>query len=154
MKNIEYVEGSLEFLEYVKPLWRKLNNHHKTNSKYFKKRFDHIIFEKRNEKFQNSQNIKIDLVKDTSSNTYIGYCISTINKDLVGEIDSLYVEKEYREHGIGATLMKRALDWLKKNMVKTNVIGVAEGNENVLDFYKHYNFYPKMIILEEVNEQF
>ena len=150
MKNIEYVEGSFELLEHVKPLWQELNRHHKANAKFFADRFDNITFEKRHEKFASSNNIMIELVKDTSSNTYIGYCISTITEDLIGEVDSLYLKNEYRKFGIGDVLMTRTLNWLNDHEVKSKTIGVAEGNEIVLDFYKRYNFFPKRIILEEI----
>lgn len=151
MKKMEYIEGSLELLENVKPLWEKLNRHHKANTKYFAKRFDNITFGKRHKKFKSSYKIKIDLVKDILSNTYIGYCISTVSEDLIGEIDSLYVEKEYRKFGVGDALMTRALDWLDEHKVNSKIIGVAEGNEIVLDFYKRYNFYPKTLILQQIN---
>ena len=45
---------------------------------------------------------------------HIGYCISTINLELVGEIESLYLEKEYRNQGIGEELMNRALTYLNE----------------------------------------
>jgi len=151
MQNIKYIEGSLELLDYVRPLWEKLNKHHQVNSNYFIDKFINNTFDKRHEKFINSHNIKIDLVKDTSTNTYIGYCISTITADLIGEIDSIYIETKYRKLKIGNVLMSRALDWLNHNKVNRKVISVADGNEIVLDFYKRYNFYPKMIILEEIN---
>lgn len=48
--------------------------------------------------------------------------------------------------------MTRALQWLDDNKVKTKIIGVAEGNENVLDFYKKYGFYKRRIILEKIEE--
>jgi diamine N-acetyltransferase len=32
MLNIEIISGSKELLEYVGPLWDKLNDHHKNNS--------------------------------------------------------------------------------------------------------------------------
>ncbi len=92
------------------------------------------------------------MIKDIEKDLYIGYCISTVNKELIGEIDSLFVEKEYRKYGLGDQLMNRALDWLNNNKVKTKIIGVAEGNENVLEFYKRYGFYKRRVILEQINE--
>ncbi|MCG0275390.1 MAG: GNAT family N-acetyltransferase [Thermosediminibacteraceae bacterium] len=71
--------------------------------------------------------------------------------DLIGEIDSIFVEEKYRNYGLGDRLMKRALEWLNSNHVKTKIIMVAEGNENVLEFYKKYGFYKRRIILEQIN---
>jgi ribosomal protein S18 acetylase RimI-like enzyme len=154
MNNLEFINGSRELLDLVQPLWEKLNKHHEANSNYFPDRFRNLTFEVRKNKFTNDKNlaVNIDLIKDKERDLYIGYCISTISNDLVGEIDSLFIEKEYRKFGLGDKLMNRALEWLNNNKVKTKVIGVAEGNESVLDFYKRHGFYKRRIILEQRND--
>lgn len=154
MNNFKFVTGNIELLDFVQPLWEKLNKHHKDNSNYFPDRFINLKFEVRKNKFVSDNNlgVKVDLIKDVERDLYIGYCISTINKELIGEIDSLFVEKEYRKYGLGDELMNRALEWLNNHQVKTKIIGVAEGNENVLEFYKRYGFYKRDIILEQIGE--
>lgn len=47
--------------------------------------------------------------------------------------------------------MNRALEYLDKNQVETKIIGVSEGNENVLEFYKKYVFYKRRVILEQID---
>ena len=151
MNNIAYINGSIELLDLTKPLWEKLNNHHRENSNNFSHNYESLTFELRKEKFCNKDlKVNIDLVKDLNRETYIGYCISTINSDLVGEVDSLYLEKECRGQGIGEELMERALIYLNDNNSKKKIIGVAEGNEEVLNFYKKFKFYKRTIILEEI----
>jgi ribosomal protein S18 acetylase RimI-like enzyme len=152
MDNLEFINGSSELLDFVQPLWEKLNKHHENNSNYFSDKFRNLKFEVRKNKFINDEtlDVKIDLIKDKAKAVYIGYCISTINKDLIAEIDSLFVEKEYRKYGLGDKLMNRSLEWLNSNQVKIKVIGVAEGNENVLKFYEKYGFYKKTVTLEQV----
>ncbi|MCB2291361.1 GNAT family N-acetyltransferase [Clostridium sp. CS001] len=154
MSNFEFVTGSIELLDIVQPLWEKLNKHHEVNSECFNSRFIDIKFEVRKSKFVNDNNleVKVDLIKDKEKGLYIAYCISTVNKELVGEIDSIFVLKEYRKYGLGDKLMNRGLDWLDSKLVKTKIIGVAEGNENVLEFYKKYGFYKRRVILEQINE--
>ncbi|AGK96467.1 GNAT family N-acetyltransferase [Clostridium pasteurianum] len=156
MDNFEFINGSRELLDLVQPLWEKLNKHHKISSNYFSDKFRNFKFEVRKNKFINDKNlgVNIDLIKDKGKDLYIGYCISTSNKDLIGEIDSLFIEKEYRHYGLGDKLMKRALEWLNGNQVKTKIIGVVEGNENVLEFYKMYGFYKRKVILEQVNKYY
>ncbi len=44
----------------------------------------------------------------------IGYSISTIDNDGMGELDSLYVDQEYRKLAIGDQLMNNAMDCLEK----------------------------------------
>jgi ribosomal protein S18 acetylase RimI-like enzyme len=154
MNNFEIISGSRELLDLVQPLWEKLNKHHEINSNYFSNRFRDFKFEIRKAKFINDNNleVKIDLARDTEKNLYIGYCISTINKDLMGEIESLFVEEEYRKYGLGGKFMNGALEWLDSKRVKMKIIGVAEGNENVLEFYKRYGFYKRRVILEQITE--
>lgn len=154
MNRFEFVTGSVELLDYVQPLWEKLNKHHESKSIYFKDKFKNLNFDVRKGKFVNDNNleVKVDLIKDLETNAYIGYCISTVNKELIGEIESLFVEKEYRKYGLGDQLMNRAIEWLDNAEVKTKIIGVAEGNEDVLDFYKRYGFYKRRVILEQVRD--
>ncbi|OXT09409.1 GNAT family N-acetyltransferase [Thermoanaerobacterium thermosaccharolyticum] len=153
MSNFEFISGGRELLDLVQPLWEKLNKHHEMNSKYFSDKYRNLKFEDRKNKFINDKNlkIKIDLIKEKEKDLCIGYCISSIDKDLIGEIDSLFVEMEYRNCGLGDKLMNRALEWLNINHAKTKIIGVAEGNENVLEFYKRYGFYKRRTILEQIN---
>lgn len=154
MNDFEVLNGSRELLDLVQPLWEKLNKHHEANAKHFVDRYRNLTFEVRKNKFINDKNlnVNIDLFKDNETNLYIGYCISTIDKDLVGEIDSLFVENEYRKFGLGDKMMNRALEWLNHNQVKKIIIGVAAGNESVLDFYKRYGFYRRTIILEQIKK--
>ncbi len=124
------------------------------NSSYFSNSINALTFQVRKNKLIKDKNlkVKIDLIKERKNGLYIGYCISTINEELLGEIDSLFVEAEYRKYGLGDKLMNGALEWLDSNQVKTKIIGVAEGNENVLEFYKKYGFYKRSVILQQVNE--
>lgn len=154
MNNFEIVSGSVELLDFVQPLWEKLKKHHEKNSSYFSDSINVLTFQVRKNKFikDKTLKVKIDLIKESKNGLYIGYCISTINEDLAGEIDSLYVDKEYRKYGLGDKLMNSALEWLDSNQVKTKIIGVAEGNENVLEFYKKYGFYKRSVILQQVKK--
>lgn len=154
MNDFEFISGGKELLDFVQPLWEELNVHHEINSNNFSDKFRSLTFKIRRNKFiiDNNLKIKIDLIKVKQKDIYIGYCISTINNELTGEIESLFVEKEYRKFCLGDSLMKRALGWLDGNNVKTKIIGVAEGNENVLDFYRKYGFYKRRIILEQIQE--
>ncbi len=152
MSRFEFITGSVELVDFIKPLWEKLNEYHEVKSNYFSDKYKNNTFEKRKSKFISNNNLKvrIDLIKDIEKNLYIGYCISTIDVELTGEIDSLFIEEEYRKDGLGDKLMKEAIKWLDLNKVKTKVIVVAEGNEGVLEFYKRYGFYKRRIVLEQI----
>jgi ribosomal protein S18 acetylase RimI-like enzyme len=96
--------------------------------------------------------IRVDLAREKAADTLVGYCITTISRDNQGEIQSIYVEPEYRKYGIGDALMNLCLHWLDEHAVIKKVLGVGAGNEEVIEFYSRYNFYPRTIILEQVEE--
>lgn len=55
-------------------------------------------------------------------------------------------------YSIGNKLMCRSLDWLDFNNCRSKIIGVAEGNDSVIEFYKKYGFYTKTIILQQLED--
>ena len=159
MKNsthkIVYTETDQQGLDLICSLWRKLIEHHKARSRYFQEHFDRMTWEKRKkELLEKSINgaMHIDLAKNSKTGALIGYCVSTINEKKQGEIESIYIEADYRRTGIGGDFMKRALSWMDGQSVDRKVIAVAAGNEEVIIFYKRYNFYPRTIILEQVED--
>ena len=94
--------------------------------------------------------MRIDLARDIKTDKLIGYCVSTVNQDKQGEIESIYIEKDYRRRGIGGNFMKKALAWMDGLSVTKRVIGVAAGNEEAFPFYARYGFYPRVTILKQV----
>ncbi len=148
--NLKYIQGGLELIDVVKNLWEKLNNHHKEKSIHFKEHHSNLTYDMRKEALlikSRAGKIKIDIVKDIANESLVGYCISTISSDKVGEVDSLYVETEYRGQNIGDYFMEKALEWMDSNNVVKKQIGVAAGNDKVYEFYKRYNFYPRVTML-------
>ncbi len=131
----------------IKALWEKLNEIHLKDSKFFKGHYKSFTFEKRCEKFDelDSGNIRIELI--VNNNTPVGYCISTIEKN-VGEIDSLFIDQEYRKYGYGGKLVENSINWLKANNCTKIMVAVAEGHESVFKFYSKYGFFPRITYLQ------
>lgn len=134
-------------LHLIKHLWEKLNQMHYQDSIYFKDHFQTFTFEKRCNDFSNinDENIQINVLID--SEKVVGYCIATIKK-AVGEIESIYVDDEYRKEGFGKKLIEESTDWLKENKCKKIMVAVAHGHENVFDFYMKMAFYPRVSYLQ------
>ena len=155
MTQIVYVQGALELLPRVQPLWLKLNDIHLANSNYFKHHYHDFTFEERCKRFSEEAQLEVMVVLacDAASSMDVAYCISSVNSAMVGEVDSLYVEQDYRKLGVGDRLMKQAMQWMDALQVKRRIIAVAEGNEMVLPFYQRYGFYPRKIILEYIAPQ-
>ena len=153
MAEIEYTYTDEQGLDLVATLWQKLLEYHKSLSQHFTSHFDKMTFDLRKngllEKYR-AGTIRIDLAREVDTGELVGYCISTVSGDRQGEIESIYVEADYRGSGIGDNLMKRALRWMDEYPVTRKVLGVGAGNEDVFAFYSRYSFYPRTTILEQI----
>jgi ribosomal protein S18 acetylase RimI-like enzyme len=148
------LEGKSELLADIDELWQKLNNHHIESTEYFKEKFREFTFAHRTKSLLDKAetgDIQVLIAKDKITDRKIGYCVSTVNSELSGEIDSLFVEKEFRKFGIGDMLISKALDWLESKGPKEIVLTVAGGNERVLDFYKKYGFYTTSVKMSRID---
>ncbi|MEA2071305.1 MAG: GNAT family N-acetyltransferase [Asgard group archaeon] len=144
--DIELIECSLDNIELIKPIWKKLRMYHEEKSINFKRDFIELTFEKRiekiKEKAKKSGEVKILIARDRSKEHNVGYCIGSITSDNIGEVDSLFVLKKYRNFRVGDKLLREIINWLEDNKVDEIYIGVASGNEEVFGFYENYGFYP------------
>ncbi|MBN2626165.1 MAG: GNAT family N-acetyltransferase [Spirochaetales bacterium] len=133
-------------IHIIKPLWEKLNEIHQEDSIHFKDHFANFTFEKRCKDLvaKNSEDIQINVLYDEERP--VGYCISTV-KGNRGEIESLFIEKQYRKLGYGDDLVERGISWLKSNNCERIEVSVASGHESVFGFYKKFGFYPSMTTL-------
>ena len=136
-------------IDRIKKLWKELIDYHEDKSKHFSKRFSNYKFSEHKKellKKTDKGKIKIDLVKG-QNNHDIGYCVSLINEKKEGEIESLYLKSKYRNEGIGAKLMERALQWFEEKEINDIKIEIAVGNEEVATFYDKFDFSPFSIML-------
>ncbi|MFT3739500.1 MAG: GNAT family N-acetyltransferase [Breznakibacter sp.] len=143
--------GNETDLDRIQPLWEKLNRLHQRVSPYFSHRFDAMTWERRKQSLlAKAQLICVSWVVDTKSKAIVGYCVGTIEKEdpNTGEIDSIYIEEEYRGAGAGTQLVDNTIRWLKLHGAETQKLLVGVGNEHVIDFYKHFGFYPLNVVLQ------
>lgn len=92
--------------------------------------------------------VELAIYQDAS----IAYCIATIDGKQRGEIDSLYVNEDWRGRGIGRCLLMKSLAWLKNEGTTIQQLAVREGNEKALAFYQRCGFAPLMRILVHPHE--
>ena len=152
MPNIEYIVTDQKDLDLIHPLWEKLNEHHRVRSPHWVDFHSHMTFDPRKKGLLEKAGkgaLRIDIAKDGDTGALIGYCVSTVSEKKEGEIESIFVEKDYRRHGIGDNFMKQALAWMDSLSVAATdrSIGVAAGNEEVFVFYARHNFYPRVTSL-------
>ena len=148
--NICIVEKDISEIDLIKPLWEQLNTLHNDKSVFFKSEYENFTFENRLESiYKKAQEgiIKVDLLLDKKTGNHIGYCLSSI-RDNLGEIESIFIEKEYRKLKLGDKLMKNTLDWFKSYSIKNIQINVAYANDEALPFYERYGFRVRGYILK------
>jgi ribosomal protein S18 acetylase RimI-like enzyme len=153
MTQISYHEEGIGGLDMIQELWKLLRLHVKDRNTDFKDQMEQLTFQMRIEELQKKADhgsIRVDLAR--APDNVIAYCVSTLNPQNVGEVDSIYVREEYRSLGIGDRLMKRALEWMDVKGAKSKKILVTAGNQDVISFYGRYGFRPRRIVLEQLTE--
>ena len=151
MVNTTYISGNVSLIDKIKPLWEELNQQHLSLSPYFKDYYLTLTFQDRKKAILQRSlggDVRVDLALD-SSGKLIGYCVTSIDNLATGEIDSIFVNPQYRKQGIGRALMEKALEWLNSKGVKKKIVSVAVGNEQVYRFYSRFGFLPRRTLLEQ-----
>ncbi|ULO08536.1 GNAT family N-acetyltransferase [Paenibacillus sp. 19GGS1-52] len=152
--KIEYFDTNQASLELIKTLWERLRDHHISLSTHFSEQIASNTFEKRSKDLREKSiqgQVKIILAQESETKSLIGYCISSIDKEGQGEIDSIYILDEFRGKGVGNILMERTLNWIKNQGIKNICISVLLGNEQAIKFYEKYGFYPRTYLLKNRN---
>jgi len=152
MPKIKYIATDGKDLELITPLREKIRQYHVARSTFFKERITEKSIEEMNKQLLSKAvgGILLDLVRDVETGRLVGYCLTSINEERQGEIGSIYLEPEYRRHRIGYRLMERALRWMDRQDVKRKFLGIGAGNEEVVGFYRRFNFEVRSIIMEQV----
>lgn len=151
--GVYIVEKGMEEIELIKPLWEQLNLVHLEKSIYFKKKYREFTFDKRMESIYKKAkdcSMKLDMLFDSESGNYVGYCLSSIEDEL-GEIESIYIDGNYRKSGLGGKLMESALKWFESNKISNIQINVVYANDDALPFYERYGFNIGNYILKKNN---
>jgi len=156
MHPVEYRVTDINDIEYIRPLWIQLNEHHFTKARIFQNHYRQMTFNDRKAHFEKvaaAGSLRLDLAFDPQEGSrYVGYCVCSLSQEMSGEIESIFVEENYRSKGIGSALVSRTLAWLDENGSVRNRVSVADGNEAAWAFYKKFGFSPRMMILEQKKE--
>jgi diamine N-acetyltransferase len=151
--GVRLVEGDEGLLDQIKLLWEALNRHHLASSTQFKTHYEGMTFETRKAdllKKAFAGKIHIDLAIHKETAQPVGYCVSSINQDKAGEVESIFVDPNYRGLGVGDLLMRAALEWMDQEGAKEKTVEVAQGNEAAFGFYATYGFLPRKTTLKQV----
>jgi diamine N-acetyltransferase len=150
--KIWYISGNEALLDEIKALWEELNQHHMERSIDFNQHYSDMTFEKRKQALLNKAEkgeMRVDLAVDEESGNKVGYCISSIDDEKTGEIESIYVAEQFRRQGTGNELILKALAWMDQKGAEKKTVAVGAGNEEAFSFYRKYGFLPRKTILEQ-----
>ncbi|MDJ0569026.1 MAG: GNAT family N-acetyltransferase [Pleurocapsa sp. MO_192.B19] len=86
--------------------------------------------------------LHIQLVYASDKDEPIGFCITSLSDDRIGEVEALYILDEYQGNNLGTKLLQTSLQWLETHKALEEKLIVAVGNEQVFSFYQKFGFYP------------
>ncbi len=90
--------------------------------------------------------MKFDVVK--VNDEIAGYCVSSVNKHLQGEIVSLFVLPEFRGQGVGTCLMDAHVRWLRCRGARSIFLHAHPCNTFAIRFYWKFNFFSNSPLME------
>ncbi len=64
------------------------------------------------------------------------------------ELESMFVENEFRAHGVGKALAQEFFAWCTRNGAHRITVTAYSQNENAVRFYQRLGFVPKQLTLE------
>ena len=150
--KIKYQSGDESRLDDVGELWTRLNQHHMERSPCFKRYYAAMTFPKRKAMLLAKAargEMRVEVAVDSETNQRVGYCISSLDQERTGEVESIYILEKYRNRGIGDALMKSALAWMQQKGAAKKTVIVAAGNEQAFGFYERYGFRVRKTMLEQ-----
>lgn len=156
MHAVAYRTAGIEEIELIRPLWEQLNAHHHEKATRFRLCYGKMTFGDRKSWFcrlHESGEVRVDLALDQGSGRFIGYCVSSVTAEKTGEIESLFVHPGYRSAGTGTALVTRGLAWMDDRGALRKRVSVADGNEDSWAFYERFGFYPRMTVLEQIDDR-
>jgi diamine N-acetyltransferase len=152
MARIEYRVTEIGEIDLIRELWSELNAHHRERAGMFCDYYDRTTFVDRKEYFLKiaaTGIVRVILALDKERGRVIGYIVCSLSVEHTGEIESVFVTEQYRRMGVGKGLVTLALTWLDGAGSVSNRVSVADGNEEAFAFYRKFNFYPRLTVLEQ-----
>ena len=151
--DIAYTVTDGEGIDIVASLWEKLNEHHGRLSQHFSFDYPGRTWDNRKQELlREAADLRVDLARDIDTGVLVGYCISSITTDRLGEVDSIFVESDYRRCAIGYRLLQYALNWMKELSVTRIIVQVLVGNEEAHPFYNKHGFLPRTTVMMRIDE--
>lgn len=155
--EIIYEQSGPEGLDLVENLWNQLKEHHAGSARHFKEQLLNRTYTERKADIIGTnagRSIRVYLAKVKESEDIIGFCVCSGAPGEYGEIESIYVQPDYRYLGIGTKFMGHVDIFFDDIGVTEHRVGVCDGNEDSFRFYERFGFYPRrhLLIRKQVNK--
>ncbi len=151
--EIEFESGGAELLNSIEAMWLKLKAFHIDQFPTWSESLQSGNFQDRQaglREIADSGAILVEIAHNKDH--HIGFCVTTITNEGVGEIASLFVEQEARQQGLGTSFVDRSLRWLHDHKVETIVVDVMAGNTTALHMYQQAGFQSRVQHLQFVKQ--
>ena len=143
MNSFHFQEGSSELLVSCDNLWDLFVSNQTKNAGDMAEGVEEYIRSLQSDGL--SQKVKdgkiyVQLVSVNGEEEPVGFCITSITKEKVGEVEVLFVIEHYQGNKLGGQLFENALAWMEKEGAIEQKLVVSVGNEKVFNFYAQYGF--------------
>lgn len=148
MTKIIYRSSGIDSIDTIEPLWNRLHEHHRQSPEFQRIIQPSFGWSERRERLISRTESEFFILTARSNEEMIGYCFSSLDQNMSGEVESLYVSPDFRGLGVGAELTRKNVDWLKEKQARSIRLFVAVGNEAALSFYERLGFLKRATILQ------
>jgi GNAT superfamily N-acetyltransferase/quercetin dioxygenase-like cupin family protein len=139
--QIIYKDSGSDGLSGIETLWNQLSEHHVSRARNFAEIIKGRAFAERcQEILSTGTDLLVQTAYQGSEERPVGFCISSVKPAGGGEIDSIFVEPQFRSLGIGSTFMDHACTWMREKGITEIGVNVCEGNEEMFRFYQRFGF--------------
>jgi diamine N-acetyltransferase len=129
--------GSIDIIE---PMWVLLNEMHKEFDRRIMQPVRTTTWPERREQLIGKSGFKVNIELLYEKKNRIGYCYSTIDRDGIGEVESVFIDEQFRSRGFGELLMESALSFFEQNRAADIKIWVHPANTRAMSFYWRFGF--------------
>jgi diamine N-acetyltransferase len=141
MSLFEFRTGSAELLVDCHPLWELFISSQTKNAGVMSMGVEAYLRSLRDDGLRRkTQDGKLQVQLVLTADEPIGFCITSLTKERIGEVETLFVRERYRGNKLGSKLFENALTWMKERDAIEQRLVVATGNEELFNFYGKYEF--------------
>ncbi len=127
-------------IDIIEPMWVSLNEMHKAFDRRIGLPVRTTTWPERKKQLIGKSGFKANIELIYEKGELCGYCYSTIDRQDIGEIESLFIDERFRCMGCGKLLVESALGFFEENKAADIRIWVHPANTRAMSFYWQFGF--------------